>query len=237
MPWAGGNLRARSAVLRRPPLFADSGGSEVREHVQSGVRPSWYSRSAVRSGAGARAVRHRGRGHPHRARRRPVVRLPPWDAGRPAIRSGYSGVHGGIRLRARLPCWNGRTAHCPFRAVSLDAPRGRHIPGLSAGGRQGIHRERGSLLQVHRVLEGLRGRRERREALQVLQGVQQHLPSHVRERMRPLASGREGPTASSEPGVQGLLLAPVRLRLPGGGHLLEHGPDAVLGEPVFRHHV
>ena len=36
----------------------------------------------------------------------------------------------------------------------------------------------------------------------------------------------------SEPAVQRPLLPSVRLRLAGGGHLAEHRPDAVLGEPV-----
>ena len=39
----------------------------------------------------------------------------------------------------------------------------------SHGGRQGIHRERGQVQQVHRMLEGLRGRGGRREEVQLLQ--------------------------------------------------------------------
>ena len=99
MPWAGGNLRTRSAAARRPPLFADSGGPEVRKHVQSGIRPAWHPQAAARSGDHADAPRGEDIRHKQRRFRMPRLRLPPQQAGGAPLPSGCGVLPRRIRIR------------------------------------------------------------------------------------------------------------------------------------------
>ena len=201
MPRTGGNLRSRPARARRPPLFADLGGPEVRKHVQGGVRPPWYSPSD--QGDRGHAPRPRRPGAHHKLRRRGLARvcLSPFDAPREDRRPRGHVVPRGLRIRQRERGAHGGPALPQVRALPQDASGGRCVPGLSHGGRPRVHRERGQVLPLHRMLEGVRRRRGRREDLQVLQEVQGRLLQAVLTGARPGSSGREGAIGTSCPGT------------------------------------
>lgn len=201
MPWADGNLRTRSAAARRPSLFADSCGPEMRKHVQSGIRPSWYTRPASRPPAHADAPRREDRRHQLRWDGQPRVRLPSEEAGRAPLPSGRRIVPVRLRVRARQRICHGVPAHRALLAVPLHASRGGDLPRLSDGGRQGVHRAQRQVLQVHRLLEGLRGRGERREEVQELQALQGHLQPQVRRGMRPIEARDKGPIGTMHRGI------------------------------------
>lgn len=201
MPWAGGNLRTRSAAARRPSLFADSGGPEVRKHVQSGIRPAWHPQAAARSGDHADAPRGEDIRHKLRRFRMPRLRLPPQQAGGAPVPSGCGVLPCGIRIREGGCRRHGLAAHGPLLVVPVHAAGGGGLPRLSPGGCQGIHRERREMLQVHRMLEGLRGRGECREEVQDLQALQGRLQPQVRGGLRALKARCQGAIGTRRPGT------------------------------------
>lgn len=199
MPRAGGNLRTRSAVPRRPPLFADSGWPEVRKHVQSGVRPPWYPRRASVPAAHARPPRGLRHRPALRRLRHAHLRLPPEQAGGGPRQARRRRVPGPLRLRARRARRHGRPAEEEVRRVPLEPARGRGLPGLPRGGRRRVHREQREVLQVHRLLEGLRRRRRGGEEVRLLQEVPRHLLPPVLRGPLPGGPRREGPIGTSCP--------------------------------------